>query len=63
LNPRALGLAKPPLVIDGMMGHETEIAVRAFQASALLTIDGDPGPLTVAALTKPSPPARVASTG
>jgi hypothetical protein len=58
----ALGLAKPPLVIDGKMGHETEMAVRAFQASAVLTIDGDPGPLTVAALTKPSPPARVAIT-
>ncbi len=61
----ALGLAKPALIIDGMMGHDTELAVRAFQASAILTIDGDPGPLTVAALAQAlaSPPARVASTG
>ena len=61
----ALGLVKPALIIDGMMGHDTELAVRAFQASALLTIDGDPGPLTVAALAQAlaSPPARIASTG
>lgn len=35
---------------DGIAGRRTEAAVRAFQRDAGLTVDGDPGPKTQAAL-------------
>jgi N-acetyl-anhydromuramyl-L-alanine amidase AmpD len=46
----ALHYAIPLLVVDGIMGDRTEIAVKAFQRAAGLVVDGDPGPKTIAAL-------------
>jgi peptidoglycan hydrolase-like protein with peptidoglycan-binding domain len=47
-----LGVASPPLVEDGVNGPKTIAAVKAFQQARGLTVDGDPGPLTKAALLR-----------
>lgn len=44
--------ALPPLVVDGIAGAATRIAVRAFQKSHSLTVDGLAGPLTIAAINQ-----------
>lgn len=46
----ALGVAKPALTVDGLMGSNTERAVAAFQQAKGLFVDGDPGAQTIAAL-------------
>jgi peptidoglycan L-alanyl-D-glutamate endopeptidase CwlK len=43
-----------PGAIDGQFGAATEAAVRAFQESVGLSVDGQAGPNTIAALTMPS---------
>jgi lysozyme family protein len=48
---------KPPLVIDGNLGRRTMAAVRAFQQSAGLTVDGLAGPETWAKITAKLPAA------
>ena len=48
----ALGFNVGPMGVDGIRGPYTSSAVKKFQASVGLTTDGDPGPNTVAALTK-----------
>jgi uncharacterized protein (TIGR02594 family) len=45
----------PPLAIDGHFGQRTEAAVRIYQASAGLAIDGVVGPQTWKALRRPHP--------
>ncbi|HTV32745.1 MAG TPA: peptidoglycan-binding protein [Methylocella sp.] len=40
----------PPLVTDGISGMQTRGAIRAFQASHDLDVDGIAGPLTIAAI-------------
>lgn len=51
-----LGFARPALSVDGMMGPMTRAAVTTFQRIRKLVPDGDPGPLTLAALGyKPAP--------
>jgi peptidoglycan hydrolase-like protein with peptidoglycan-binding domain len=47
-----LGHAKPPLKVDGVVGHDTEAALKAFQKVHGLREDGLPGPLTKAAIEK-----------
>lgn len=47
-NLNALGYG--PLEADGIFGSQTEIAVRAFQSSAGLTVDGWAGPRTLKAI-------------
>jgi lysozyme family protein len=42
----------PPLEVDGIAGAATRIAVRAFQKSHGLTVDGLAGPLTIAAINQ-----------
>ncbi|MCL6442092.1 MAG: DUF1906 domain-containing protein [Alicyclobacillus sp.] len=44
--------AKPQLVVDGVFGQKTLEAVKAFQASHHLTVDGIAGPQTWAALNQ-----------
>lgn len=44
--------AKPPLVLDGIVGPDTRIAIRGFQQKAGLLVDGLVGPATFAALDK-----------
>ena len=46
-----------PVKIDGVIGPETERAVRAFQARVGLVEDGDPGPQTQTALIRFQAPA------
>ncbi|UGB24863.1 peptidoglycan-binding protein [Methylorubrum sp. B1-46] len=46
----ARGYDLGPSGADGVAGKRTEAAVRAFQRDAGLTVDGDPGPKTQAAL-------------
>lgn len=45
-----LGLATPALVVDGDIGELTQVAIRSFQTDAKVTVDGWPGPETLAAL-------------
>lgn len=42
--------AKPPLVVDGLMGPASTAAVMAFQRAKGLAVDGKVGPITLAAL-------------
>ena len=58
----ALGVAKPPLVVDGKWGPKSKAALMAFQkAKGGLVVDGIPGPMSLAALglsgtsAKPTP--------
>ena len=46
-----LRIAGTPLAVDGNCGRGTRAAVRAFQQTHHLIVDGLPGPLTVRALT------------
>ena len=46
----ALGYSLPKYGVDGIRGSETVDAVKKFQGDNGLTIDGDPGPATVAKL-------------
>jgi len=46
----ALGYSLPKYGVDGIRGAETIAAVKKFQQDNKLTVDGDPGPQTVAAL-------------
>jgi len=46
----ALGYSLPRYGADGLRGPETVAAVKAFQTDNKLTVDGDPGPETVAKL-------------
>lgn len=46
----ALGYPLPKHGVDGIRGPETVAAVKKFQNDNGLTVDGDPGPLTVAKL-------------
>lgn len=62
---QTLGYNLGPSGVDGDLGQYTYDATRAFQASAGISVDGDPGPATNAALdraiaaknAKPKPPA------
>jgi len=56
---RLLAAHDPELVADGHFGAGTERALRAFQASRRLTVDGVAGPATWAALIGPVDPARL----
>lgn len=47
----ALGYSKPPLVEDGKLGPKTGMCIRAFQSKNRLTVDGNAGPATRAALS------------
>ncbi|MFD2657692.1 peptidoglycan-binding domain-containing protein [Gracilibacillus thailandensis] len=38
------------IAVDGVFGSETEKAVKAFQRSVGITVDGVPGPVTFAKL-------------
>jgi hypothetical protein len=51
--------ASPQLDLDGKYGVQTRAAVRWFQAHSGLAVDGDVGPLTIAALAKAAPPSAV----
>jgi hypothetical protein len=46
----ALGYSLPKHGVDGIRGSETVTAVKQFQQDNGLTVDGDPGPATVAKL-------------
>lgn len=46
----ALGYPLPKYGVDGIIGTETRGAVTSFQKDNGLTVDGDPGPETIAAL-------------
>jgi hypothetical protein len=46
----ALGYPLPKYGVDGIVGTETRAAVSAFQQANSLTVDGDAGPETIAAL-------------
>lgn len=46
----ALGVASPPLVVDGLDGYATQRAIVKFQQMHQLFIDGVPGPKSIAAL-------------
>jgi hypothetical protein len=46
----ALGYPLPKHGVDGIRGPETVAAVKQFQQANALTVDGDPGPATVAKL-------------
>lgn len=46
----ALGYSLPKHGVDGIRGPETVAAVKKFQTDNALTVDGDPGPNTVAKL-------------
>jgi peptidoglycan hydrolase-like protein with peptidoglycan-binding domain len=46
----ALGYPLPKHGVDGIRGPETVAAVKQFQQDNALTVDGDPGPATVAKL-------------
>jgi peptidoglycan hydrolase-like protein with peptidoglycan-binding domain len=46
----ALGYPLPKFGVDGIRGPETVAAVKQFQQDNALTVDGDPGPATVAKL-------------
>ena len=46
----ALGYSLPKYGVDGIRGSETVDAVKKFQGDNGLTVDGDPGPATVAKL-------------
>lgn len=48
----ALGYKLPTHGVDGIRGPETDAAVKQFQQANNLTVDGDPGPDTIAALNK-----------
>jgi peptidoglycan hydrolase-like protein with peptidoglycan-binding domain len=47
-----LQLVPVPLTVDGMAGKATDAAVEAFQTKNGLTVDGEIGPNTIAALKK-----------
>ncbi|HXW26777.1 MAG TPA: peptidoglycan-binding protein [Xanthobacteraceae bacterium] len=47
-----LGIADPPLVVDGNSGRLTRAAVEAFQKKAGIAADGLVGPETIAAIEK-----------
>jgi peptidoglycan hydrolase-like protein with peptidoglycan-binding domain len=42
--------AEPPLIVDGSFGLATVAAVKAFQQTKGLDVDGKVGPQTVAAI-------------
>ena len=50
LSLNELGVRGTPLAVDGDCGRGTRAAVRAFQETHHLVVDGLPGPLTVAAI-------------
>ena len=54
LQRRLAGAGYPPGPIDGRYGPRTEQAVARFQAALGLEVDGIAGPLTLAALNRPS---------
>jgi peptidoglycan hydrolase-like protein with peptidoglycan-binding domain len=54
LQRRLAGAGFAPGPIDGRYGPRTEQAVRSFQAARGLGVDGIAGPLTLAALSRPS---------
>jgi hypothetical protein len=43
--------AKPPLILDGILGDASHAAIYAFQVAHNLTADGIAGPATIAALS------------
>jgi peptidoglycan hydrolase-like protein with peptidoglycan-binding domain len=45
-----LGMATPPLVVDGQIGPKSQAAIRSFQSQHGLTVDGIAGPQTKTAL-------------
>lgn len=49
-NLNALGVASPPLVVDGIPGPKTIAATKSFQAAHGLAVDGIAGPQTQAAI-------------
>lgn len=60
IQQRLVALHYKPGAPDGIYGHSTEMAVRAFQADHKLAVDGAVGPLTAIALAgahaKTAPP-------
>jgi len=52
----ALNKAGASLIVDGIVGTDTRVAVKAFQAAHGLAVDGIAGPDTIAALQKASTP-------
>jgi peptidoglycan hydrolase-like protein with peptidoglycan-binding domain len=49
-NLTTLGVATPPLVVDGIQGQKTTAAVKRFQTAHGLTVDGIAGQQTNAAI-------------
>jgi hypothetical protein len=45
-----LGVASPALVVDGIWGAKSKAALSSYQKSKGLTVDGTPGPQTLASL-------------